>query len=69
MVQYPKPLFAIAASIPVELLDLSAEALPFEDEGFDSVVMTWTLCSIVDAAAGLTDELQDMEWIVGLIPS
>ena len=40
---------------PVELLDLSAEALPFADGTFDSVVMTWTLCSIVDAPRALAE--------------
>lgn len=46
---------AAGMAFPVELLDLSAEALPFEDEGFDSVVMTWTLCSIVDAPRALAE--------------
>jgi ubiquinone/menaquinone biosynthesis C-methylase UbiE len=37
----------IAASpIPVETLLLDAERLPFPDRSFDSVVSTWTLCSI-----------------------
>ena len=46
---------AAGVAFPVELLDLSAEALPFEDGGFDSVVMTWTLCSIVDAPRALAE--------------
>ncbi|MDE0008582.1 MAG: class I SAM-dependent methyltransferase [Gammaproteobacteria bacterium] len=46
---------AAGVAFPVELLDLSAEALPFEDEGFDSVVMTWTLCSIVNAPRALAE--------------
>lgn len=29
-----------------ELLTLRSESLPFEDETFDTVVSTWTLCSI-----------------------
>jgi ubiquinone/menaquinone biosynthesis C-methylase UbiE len=47
----------VAARVPfaVELRDLSAEALPFEDATFDSVVMTWTLCSIVDAPRALVE--------------
>ena len=46
-----------AASVPfaVELMDRSAEALPFENESFDSVVMTWTLCSIPDAPRALAE--------------
>lgn len=40
--------------IEVESHLLSGEKLPFEDERFDSVVCTWTLCSIpnVDQALG-----------------
>lgn len=46
-----------ADSLPfgVEFVDQSAEALPFEDRSFDSVVSTWTLCSIPDARAALTE--------------
>ena len=38
-----------AARIPVKLVEGSAEKLPFEDRSFDTVVMTFTLCSIPDA--------------------
>lgn len=34
------------AGLPVELLGLSAERIPLPDQCFDTVVMTWTLCSI-----------------------
>ncbi|MCE2483697.1 MAG: class I SAM-dependent methyltransferase [Alphaproteobacteria bacterium] len=46
---------AADVAFPVELLDLSAEVLPFADGTFDSVVMTWTLCSIVDAPRALAE--------------
>jgi ubiquinone/menaquinone biosynthesis C-methylase UbiE len=36
------------SGIAVELHILSAEKLPFTDGSFDSVVSTWTLCSIPD---------------------
>jgi ubiquinone/menaquinone biosynthesis C-methylase UbiE len=36
------------SGIAVELHTLSAEKLPFADGSFDSVVSTWTLCSIPD---------------------
>lgn len=39
----------------VEFMDRSAEALPLDDRSFDSVVSTWTLCSIPDARAALTE--------------
>jgi ubiquinone/menaquinone biosynthesis C-methylase UbiE len=32
--------------IPVSLLQASAEDLPVADAVFDTIVMTWTLCSI-----------------------
>jgi len=36
------------AGLAVELVGLSAEKLPLPDASFDSVVMTYTLCSIPD---------------------
>jgi len=38
------------AAHPVELHEASGEALPFDDERFDTVVSTWTLCSVADPA-------------------
>lgn len=35
-----------ASPVPVSLVRASAEQLPFEAAVFDTVVMTWTLCSI-----------------------
>ena len=37
---------------PVKLLHGPAEALPLEDGSIDSVVMTWTLCSVAEPGAG-----------------
>ena len=37
---------ADALTQPVEVLPISGEALPIEDASFDSIVCTWTLCSI-----------------------
>lgn len=39
----------------VTLLPLSAESLPFEDRTFDTVVVTWSLCSIPDPVAALKE--------------
>ena len=39
--------------IQVELMGLSAEQLPTADASFDTVVCTYTLCSIPDAAQAL----------------
>ena len=39
----------------VTLLARSAESLPFADRTFDTVVTTWSLCSIPDPAAALRE--------------
>lgn len=41
--------------MPVEVLRLQAEALPWEDQQFDYVVSTWTLCSIADPLRALSE--------------
>jgi ubiquinone/menaquinone biosynthesis C-methylase UbiE len=43
------------AVVPVSLLQASAEHLPFADAVFDTVVMTWTLCSIANPVAALKE--------------
>ncbi len=42
-----------AAPFPVEFIGLSGEDVPLDDGSIDTVLMTWTLCSIPDAAAVL----------------
>ncbi|HEY5550763.1 MAG TPA: class I SAM-dependent methyltransferase [Opitutaceae bacterium] len=43
----------VAAS--TELIEGSAEALPLENKSMDTVVTTWTLCSIPDVVAALRE--------------
>jgi ubiquinone/menaquinone biosynthesis C-methylase UbiE len=43
------------ALVPVSLLQASAEQLPLADAAFDTVVMTWALCSIPDPVSALTE--------------
>lgn len=43
------------APCAVELVAGSAEDPPYEDRSFDSVVTTWTLCTIPDAAKALAE--------------
>ncbi|MGH6915247.1 MAG: class I SAM-dependent methyltransferase [Geminicoccales bacterium] len=40
---------------PVKLMECGAESLPLEDGSVDSVVMTWTLCSIGDPGQALAE--------------
>ena len=44
-----------AAAMPIELVHLSAETLPFDDHRFDCVASTWTLCTIPDVVAALRE--------------
>ena len=43
------------ARVPVSLVRASGEHLPFADAIFDTVVTTWTLCSIADPVAALIE--------------
>src|SRR5262245_34903095 len=42
-----------SVAFPVEVIGLSAEKIPVADASFDTVVTTFTLCSIPDVAAAL----------------
>jgi ubiquinone/menaquinone biosynthesis C-methylase UbiE len=44
-----------AGGCPVNLIEGSAEALPLEAGSIDTVVTTWTLCSIPDVGAALRE--------------
>lgn len=44
-----------AQGLSVEVLEGTAEALPFEDASFDTVVCTFTLCSVRSAARALAE--------------
>lgn len=46
---------AQAAPFPVELLAGSAETIPLPDRSIETVVMTWSLCSIPDPDRGLRE--------------
>jgi len=44
-----------ATSMPVRFLEASAEAIPLDKYSVDTIVTTWTLCSIPQAARALAD--------------
>jgi ubiquinone/menaquinone biosynthesis C-methylase UbiE len=46
------------AAFPVELVPTSAESIPLRDSAVDTVVTTWTLCTIPDAPAALREMLR-----------
>lgn len=41
--------------LPVDLIGLSAEKIPLPDASFDTVLITYTLCTIPDAVAALLE--------------
>ncbi len=43
------------AKVPVELMQGSATAIPLGDDSVDTLVMTWTLCSIPGPLAALSE--------------
>lgn len=46
---------AAAARVPVHLVQTPVEHLPFEDESFDSAVVTLVFCSVNDPLRGLSE--------------
>src|SRR5438552_7561266 len=43
------------AAVPVTLIEGSAEAIPIENKSIDTVVTTWTLCTIPNAEQALRE--------------
>jgi ubiquinone/menaquinone biosynthesis C-methylase UbiE len=46
---------ATEAAVPTMLLDASAEAIPLDRASIDTIVTTWTLCTIPDASRALAE--------------
>jgi len=44
-----------ASAVPVRLIEASAEAIPIDDDSIDTVVTTWTLCTIPQADVALAE--------------
>jgi SAM-dependent methyltransferase len=43
------------SDVPVRRAGLDGQTLPFADDSFDSALSTWTLCTIPDVAAALSE--------------
>jgi ubiquinone/menaquinone biosynthesis C-methylase UbiE len=43
------------SSVPIERSGLDGQRLPFDDATFDAALSTWTMCTIPDAIAALTE--------------
>ena len=48
-------IYAADAPFPVDLLEASAEDIPLENDSVDTVVSTWSLCSIPDVENALLE--------------
>lgn len=46
---------AAACTVPIEYIGLDAQSLPIDDASVDSVLSTWTLCTIPDAGRALAE--------------
>jgi ubiquinone/menaquinone biosynthesis C-methylase UbiE len=46
---------ADACAVPVTFIESSAEAIPIDDDSVDTIVTTWTLCTIPQAIAAIAD--------------
>lgn len=46
---------ALAASVPIEVIDARAEALPFADDSFNGAAITLVLCSVEQLPAALAE--------------
>lgn len=46
---------AESSAVPVTFIEASAEAIPIDDNSIDTVVMTWTLCSIPQAMDAIAE--------------
>lgn len=44
-----------ASTVPVERVGLDGQALPLDDDTFDCALSTWTMCTIPDLAAALSE--------------
>jgi ubiquinone/menaquinone biosynthesis C-methylase UbiE len=44
-----------ASSVHVQRSGLDGQSLPFEDDSFDAALSTWTMCTIPDLAAALSE--------------
>lgn len=46
---------SLSIAFPIQVMQVSAETLPFDDRTFDCVISTWTLCTIPDPVKALRE--------------
>lgn len=56
-----------AARVPVEFVNGPAEDMPFEDGRFDSVLVTWSLCTIAEPMRALAEMRRVLKPTGGLV--
>ncbi|MFC5728161.1 MULTISPECIES: class I SAM-dependent methyltransferase [Nocardioides] len=44
-----------ASAVPVQRVGMDGQALPLQDDSFDCALSTWTMCTIPDLAAALSE--------------
>src|SRR5260370_11281312 len=47
-----------AAGVPITLIEASAESIPIESDSIDTVVTSWTLCTIPNASLAIHELLR-----------
>jgi SAM-dependent methyltransferase len=60
---------ADCSSFPVTLIEGTAESIPLDAKVIDTVVTTWTLCSIPQADRALSEMRRVRKWQDGLTPA
>lgn len=53
--------------MPVSFIEASAESIPLDHQSVDTVVTTWTLCTVPEAAAAIAEKRDRFQGRMGRI--